>query len=168
MPFNLIKTYNSHLELLHLNGPQRKTSLMGIFNRDIVNNPSFKFRAKQIVPTPKDGQDKMEILFTHLTEAIVDKKTRKREYDNERACRLHWLRFHTEEIKKANMLVFSIDEPEGIRTYVYDIDEYYVIILEPLRNGNDYYLITAYYLSGKDRKRDKIIKKHKRKLDEIY
>lgn len=48
------------------------------------------------------------------------------------------------------MLVFSVKEPEGIRTYIYDKDEKYVIILEPLRNGTQYYLLTTYYLTGKD------------------
>lgn len=65
------------------------------------------------------------------------------------------------------MLIFSVKEPEGFRTYIYDKDEKYVIILEPLRNKNEYYLLTAYYLSGKDSKRDKIVKKYNRRLDEI-
>jgi len=65
------------------------------------------------------------------------------------------------------MLFFSVKEPEGVRTYIYDTDEKYVIILEPLRNINQYYLLTAYHLMGKDAKRDKILNKYKRKLDEV-
>ena len=66
------------------------------------------------------------------------------------------------------MFLFSVKEPEGIRTYYYDADEKYVIVLEPLRCGDAYYLLTAYYIKGKDEKRNKIEKKYKRKLDVIY
>ncbi len=65
------------------------------------------------------------------------------------------------------MLLFSVDEPEGLRTYLYDKDERYVIILEPLRKKAEYYLLTAYFLTGKDAQRDKILKKYKRKLNYI-
>ena len=81
---------------------------------------------------------------------------------------LQWIRFHLNQKKKTNMLLFSVREPEGIRTYYYDSDEKYVIILEPLRNKNAYYLITAYFVKGKDAKRNKIEKKYKRRLDKVY
>ncbi len=55
MAFNLIKKYNSLLELAHLNDGQRRISLYGIFKRDIVDNDNFKFRKKQIWPIKKDG-----------------------------------------------------------------------------------------------------------------
>ncbi|MCE2771514.1 MAG: hypothetical protein LW711_16105 [Saprospiraceae bacterium] len=66
------------------------------------------------------------------------------------------------------MYLFSVKEPEGYKTYFYDNDEKYVVVLEPLRNKNEYYLLTAYYLTGKDIKRDKIMAKYtKRRLNEI-
>lgn len=99
---------------------------------------------------------------------MVDKETRKREYDNNRAIRLHWVKYHLDNGKKENMYLFSVKEPEGYRTYLYDKDEKYVVVLEPLRNKNEYYLLTAYYLSGKDVKRDKIMAKYKkRRLNDV-
>ena len=65
------------------------------------------------------------------------------------------------------MLLFSVKEPEGYRTYYYDKDEKYVIVLEPMRDGSAYYLLTAYYIKGKDAQRDKMMKKFKRKLDTV-
>ena len=50
MPFNLLKKYPELLEILHLNEHQRKKSLMGVYKRDIEDNPNFKFREKQIYP----------------------------------------------------------------------------------------------------------------------
>ena len=65
------------------------------------------------------------------------------------------------------MRLFSVQEREGIRTYYYDKDENYVIVLEPLRDGKSYYLLTAYYIQGKDAQRNKMEKKYKRRLEKV-
>ncbi len=56
------------------------------------------------------------------------------------------------------MICFSVKEPDGVRTYIYDKDEKYVIVLEPKHNNTIYYLLTAYHLRGKDAQRNKILK----------
>lgn len=140
---------------------------MGIFNRDIANNSCFAFRRKKINPTPADGQDTMARLFTHLTTVIIDKETRHREYDEARSARLHWIRYHVEEKKKDDMLIFSVEEPEGTRTYIYDKNEEYVIVLEPMKHVGEYYLLSAYHLEGKDKARNKMLKKYKRRLPSL-
>jgi len=169
MPLNLLKKYNQLLDIASMTEIHRRKSLRGIFDRDITNNPNFKFQTKPINPTPADGQDTMERFFTHLTTVITDKSINKREFDMARSVRLHWLRYHIEEQKKDNMLVFSVMEPNGIRTYIYDIDEKYVIVLEPMRDlkKNEYALLTAYYEDGKDKERSKIMKKYKKKLSDV-
>jgi hypothetical protein len=167
MPLNLLKIYNQLLEITAMNDAERKKSLKGIFNRDIVENPKFRFQNKSINPTPAEGQDSMDRLFTHLTTVITDKSINRREFDMPRSVRLHWLKYHIDQNKKDNMLIFSVDEPIGKRTYIYDKDEYYVIVLEPMRKKNEYYLLTAYYLEGKDKTRNKIMKKYERKLPAV-
>jgi len=167
MPLNLLKYYNQLLDIGGLSSFQRRLSLKGIFDRDITTNPSFKFRAKQITPTPKDGVITMETLYSHLTTVIVDKKTRQRSFDIHRSQRLHWLKYHIGKSKEDNILCFSVKEPEGFRTYIYDRDEKYVIVLEPKHKNTLYYLLTAYHLRGKDALRDKILSKYKRRLDEV-
>jgi hypothetical protein len=167
MPLNLIKSYNQLLELSSMNESQRKKSLKGIFDRDITNNLNFKFQTKQINPTPADGQDSIERLFTHLTTVIADKSTNKREFDMTRSVRLHWIKYHIEKRKKDNIFVFSVAEPNGTRTYIYDKDEQYVIVLEPMRKKDEYYLLTAYYIEGKDNARDKMMKKYRRRLNDV-
>ncbi len=164
MPLNLLKKYNALLELDSLSPRDREKSLMGVFNKDIVNNLSFKFQGKQINPTPQDGAISMNILFMHLTTQIIDEKTREREFELHRSRRLHWIKHHIDERKKENMLVFSLKEPFGFRTYVFDVDENYVIVLEPLREKNEYYLLTAFHIQGKDAKRDKFKIKYARRL----
>lgn len=166
--FNLTKKYNQLLELAMLAPEQRKQSLLRIFNRDIAQNDNFNFRSKKIYPITKEEQDRMETLFVHLTTEKVDYKENKREYDSFRSERLHWIKYHIEENKQDNMLIFSIDDVKyGIRTYIYDVIEKYVIILEPYRNGQSYYLITAYYLQGGGDK-NKIESKYKRRLPTIF
>jgi hypothetical protein len=167
MPLNLLKKYNELLEISAYNDSQRRISLRAIFDRDITNNQNFKFKGKQITPTPADGVIKMDTLYTHLTTEIKDKVTRRREFEIHRSVRLHWVKFHINESKADNMLIFSVNEPEGNRTYIYDKDEKYVIVLEPLRKGDGYYLLTAYHIMGKDAQRDKFANKYKRKLDEL-
>jgi hypothetical protein len=167
MPLNQIKTYNSLLDISGLSERDRKTSLKAIFNRDVSSNINFKFKGKQIQPTPKEGELKLETLYAHLTTVVTDKKTRKREYDIHRSKRLHWLKYHVEEKRKEGMLVFSSRDKDGIRTYIYDVTEYYVIVLEPLRKIDEYYLLSAYHLRGRDK--EKIANKYKRRrLNELY
>lgn len=161
MPLNQIKKYNSLLDISGLSIRERERSLKAIFKRDVADNTNFKFRTKQIQPTPKEGQLKLDILYAHLTTVVTDKKTRKREYDIHRSKRLHWLKHHLEEKQKEGMLVFSTKDRDGIRTYIYDTTEYYVIVLEPLRKVDAYYLLSAYHLRGRDK--EKIVKKYKRR-----
>jgi hypothetical protein len=168
MPLNLLKTYNDLLELAMLDEFQRKQSLQRIFERDFITNPNLNFKTKPIQPTPKNGEIPMTTLFKHLTTVILDKNTRERVFEMERSTRLHWVRFHLEERKENDILHFSVLEPEGIRTYIYDVTEMYVIVLEPLKKINEYYLLTAYQLKGKDAKRNKILQKYKRRLNELH
>lgn len=168
MPLNLIKIYNDLLELISMGEHERTNSLRGIFERDFEKS-SPVFKGKAIYPTPQgNGEIPMDTLFRHLTTVMTDKNTRKREFEMERSQRLHWVRFHLDQKKKDNMLLFSVQEQEGIRTYYYDKDEDYVIVLEPLRNKQSYYLLTAYHISGKDAKRKKMDRKYKRRLPEVY
>ncbi len=166
--FNLLKKYNDLLEWGEYNEYERQRSLRGVFDRDFVHASSVTFKQKKVQPTPKDGEIPMDTLFTHLTTVITDKSTRKRTFDPNRSRRLHWVKFHLGEQKPDKMLHFSVEESKGIRTYIYDITEKYVIVLEPLRKVNEYYLLTAYYLKGKDAKRNKILRKYKRTLKELY
>lgn len=167
MPLNLLKKYNDHLELGAYNVQQRNSSLQAIFDRDIAQNNDFKFNQKRIQPTPLDGEIKMSTLFTHLTTVITDYNTKQRDFDIHRSVRLHWVKHHIDIKKQDNMLHFSVKEPQGNRTYIYDKEEKYVIVLEPLRKINEYYLLTAYHLKGKDLKRNKILKKYRRRLNEL-
>lgn len=169
MPFNLLKTYNQLLEIKHLTEKQRTESLMAIFNRDIANNTGFKFNSKLIRPIAIEGREPLEILFTHITTTITDTNSRKREFDIYRSERLHWIKYHIEKGESDKVYIFSAEDKDGIRTYIYDEVEHYVIVLNPkvnTKNEHYYYFLTAYHLRGKDK--FKIMKKYKRKLNELY
>ena len=141
MPLNLIKTYNSLLELDAFDEEERNASLMGIFKRDFVDSGNY-----------------------HLV-TMEDRLHRERIYDRNRAVRLHWIKYHLEERQPEHLQVFSVKDKVAIRTYLYDVQESYVIVLEP-RGDNRYYLLTAYYLLG--RNRYKIEHKLKRRLAKVY
>ena len=86
---------------------------------------------------------------------------------------MHWIRYFLEERKKENVEVFSVEERDQkkrqniTRTYIYDKEQKYVIVLEPQRNQRDYYLLTAYHLN-KDYGEKSINKKLKYKLPDVY
>lgn len=149
MPFNLLKKYPELLELGHLSNSQRLNSLRGVFARDIENNLGFNFRKKSIRPTKKEGELPMDTLFKHLTSRKdkdeKGKMLRSRSFEMDRSRRLHWIKYHINENKREKISVFSYeDRRQGktvIRTYIYDKQEEYVIILEPQRSKRDYYLL---------------------------
>lgn len=150
---------------MHMPPQQRIGSLRGVFNRDFVESAPVFFRGKKINPVVADGPS-LDILFRHLTTEVVDKKTRHREFEPDRSHRLHWIKHHLCECSPDAIEVFSVEDEGGIRTYIYDETNSYVIILAPYRNGLEYYLITAYYLTG--RNPEKIKRKMARKLPTIY
>jgi hypothetical protein len=175
MPFNLLKNYPELLDLIHLNNEQRKQSLKNVFKRDIEDNPDFSFRRKRIWPIK--GEDiPMQLLFEHLTttnEPKQDENGRiftKRIFEMDRSKRLHWIKFHIEESKIDDVFYFSVEDRIGgediVRTYIYDSEQKYVVVLEPQRKKNNYYLITAYYLNKPEGEKT-ILKKMKRKLPDV-
>ena len=179
MPFNLLKKYPELLEIMHLGETQRIASLKAVFDRDIQNNLNFKFRQKQLRPILMDGETTMGTLFNHLTREEIKetdeggRTIKKRIFEKDRSMRLHWIKHHIEETKKDKIEVFSsLERDVKARknvtiTYIYDLDQKYVIVLEPQRSGLDYYLKTAYYLN-KDYGVDQMNKKLQKKLNEVY
>ncbi|MFP3593963.1 hypothetical protein [Chryseobacterium sp. SIMBA_038] len=170
MPTNLLVKYNSLLDLLGQSENVRNRSLRGVFDRDFVIGTPLVFNNKPIYPTSVNGSLPMDTLFRHLTTVIVDQATRKREYERTRSVRLHWVKHQINELCKipdSNILRFSLKEPDGFRTYIYNVSERYVIVLEPLRDRTAYYLLSAYHVTGNEKLRDKFLKKHKRRLPEL-
>jgi hypothetical protein len=179
MPLNKLKKYPELLEILDLSPANRNLSLRGIFNRDIEDNPDFSFRKKRIYPVKSDGKPDMDRQFMHLTcEEVMEEnelgnKYSKRVFDKDRSMRLHWIRHHIEERLPDKIEVFSVEERDMrkrqnvIKTYIYDKDEKYIIVLEPQRLGTSYYLLSAYYLNREYGVKE-IQKKQKKKLPEIY
>jgi hypothetical protein len=161
MPFNKLKKYPELLELNGLDERARQQSLQAIFDRDIADNDNFRFRGKRIYPIKTDGEIDMDRELMHLTTEEVEdtdeqgRKFKRRVFDKFRSERLHWIKPHIEEkISDSEIEVFSVNERNQrkrmnvARTYIYNKTRKYVIVLEPqTRNGESYYLLTAYYLN---------------------
>lgn len=168
MPFNLMKKYDSLLDLESFNPSQREESLSKIFQRDFIEYQNT-FNNKKVIPTIEDGKTKMEILFSHLTRYDDHQgETNERIFDLDRAKRIHWIRHHLEHYKKeTDLSIFSVKESNSIRTYILNETKSYVIILEHKQTTSSqyYFLLTAYYLKG--RNLQKIINKKKRQLNKV-
>lgn len=155
MPFNLLKKYPDLLELASYNTHDRNECLRKIYKRDIEEYDLF-FRNARIYPTKNESDETtFNTHFAHLTTKEFEETNelgeivKKRSFDMFRSIRLHWVRAHIEEItNEPDILVFSNEYPH-IRTYIWNKKEKYVVILEPQRKPNSYYLLTAYYLNEK-------------------
>ncbi len=179
MPFNFEKRYPDFLEFAYLDENARTKSLRAIFNRDIQENVDFKFRGKMIRPIKKEGQDGMEILFDHLTKESIEEKDdsgrkfKRRYFEAERSKRLHWILPYINESIKEEILVFSAEErnqlkrQDEIKTYIYNKTRNYVIVLLPQRSMQDYYLLTAFYVTLSGTKKN-LEKKYKNRLSKVY
>lgn len=144
MPSNLLKAYNQTLELLYVEERDNINSIKAVFHRDFYQT-SLSFKDMMVVPTVADGEDTMSRLFRHLTTIVVDEKTKKREFDSDRAVRIHWIKHHIEE-KKATNLIYTVKDER--RIYILDKDEKYVIVFEPSRTEKKLFLLTAYKLQA--------------------
>ena len=161
------------MEILHLTPTQRNTSLKGVYQRDIEDNPHLKFRDKQIYPIKSNGKIDMERQFIHLTCEEVQEKDEKgrllppkRVFEKDRSQRLHWIKHHINESSPNKITVFEITERDTkkradvTKTYIYDKEQKYVIVLENQKKDS-YYLLTAYFLNKPHGK--KIIEKKMKK-----
>ena len=179
MPHNQIKRYPQLLEIIHLNEYARKVSLRAIFDRDITENDKFQFNKKVIRPTKVDGEIDLGNVFNHLiTEDFYEtdengKNIKRRGFEKDRSHRLHWLKPHIESKIKDEVHCFSVIERDQrkrkdiVRTYIFNITEKYVVVLEPQNSNRDYFLLTAYHLNKKYGLKQ-MKKKMKQKLDELY
>ena len=175
MPTNLLKKYPELLDLaLYKNEKERDSSLLAIYNRDIVENNMLAFQSKRIYPTKdEDGEVEMSREFMHLTrEEITDTQPDgttidKRVFDMFRSQRLHWIKPHImEQTGENDIVIFSVNQADP-KTIIYNRKQKYVIILQPQkRSGNAYYLLTAYYLN-KDYGVKMIERQLKKRLDEV-
>lgn len=174
---NLTKAYDELLELDHYNESQRRDSLLRIFNRDIADNSDFYFRDKVIRPLKSEDATGTEVLFHHLTCEEIEveeggRKFKRRVYEKERSIRIHWIKHHIEE-RIDSIHVFSVSERDQkkskdvIKTYIYNSEKKYIIVLQPQKSEMDYYLLSAYHLN-KSWGEKSIKKKMKKRLAKVY
>lgn len=172
--FNLLKKYPQLLDLIGLCETERLCDLKSIFLRDIEDNPNFSFRSWKIYPIKAQGKADMGTLFKHLTcEAVQveDENGRtyqKRVFEMDRSQRLHWINHHVKEQTPDNLDVFTIYEKDAKKrkvkkTYIYDMKEKYVIVLEQQRS-KAFYLLTAYHLN-KEYGKKALEKKMKKRIE---
>lgn len=161
MAINQSKNYPQLLEILHLSKYWRKISLRKIFDRDITFNDAFLFQTKQIRPIKADGEIDLSNVFNHLiteddfVESENGSTYKRRIFEKDRSERLHWIKPHVDETIKDTVHVFSVIERDKrkrkniTRTYIYNVDQKYVVVLEPQNSEIDYFLLSAYHLNKK-------------------
>lgn len=179
MAINYIKKYKDLLEINYFKEHERTISLRDIFDRDIADNSSFTFQNRIIRPLKKEDIYDVDSLFKHLTHRTSEEKDKRGviikkrdDFDFERSKRIHWILPHIKESIKDEIRIFSsivrVKGKDVTRTFIHNVTENYIIILEPQRSGLDYYLITAFYLEKKYGGPNMVKGLYKRKLQEVY
>lgn len=174
---NIIKKYPELLDLQGISELERYHDLLSIFKRDIEDNPIFAFRTWRIYPIKAQGEADMGRLFKHLTceEVYIENENGttypKRVFEMSRSQRLHWIKHHVNESSPQNIDVFTVEDRDRKKrkvrkTYIYDHEEEYVIVLEQQRSCA-FYLLTAYHLN-KEYGKKSLEKKMKRRLPTIF
>ncbi len=174
MPTNLLKKYPELLDLIGSMSDILK-SLRGVYNKDIENNPDFKFRGIPIHPIKStDGELEMDRTFKHLTTKEFDQyddsgnllSEKKRAFDANRARRIHWINHNVHETIPENLDIFTVIQWDAKKhqdvkhTYIIDTKGKHVIVFDR-RGQKDFYLLTAFYMD--DPYAEKKFKKLKKK-----
>lgn len=158
MPTNQLVIYNRLLELLHGTPARNIASIRAVFNRDFVEGPVITFYKLPILPRPTEDSSPIEQLFWHLTTVEVDNRVKKRAFDTNRALRIHWIKHHL-ITRVHNTLYFKVKDEN--RVYILDQDEKYLVVLDPSRAKNAFYLLTAFHLGDSGFR--KVLKKYEKR-----
>jgi hypothetical protein len=121
--------------------------LYGIFKEHFINNNTFLADKIYIDPKIDDkerGMDKPKIYWHIISK--VNQRSKKREFDSKRACRIHWIKpiilnNQNPKIK----LFYHLEKNEKIRLYLWADNVDFIVILQKLGRASSY-LVTSFYI----------------------
>lgn len=120
--------------------------LYAIFKDDFVNNDVHLNGTVYIDPKSHDKEDGKEKVFCHIV-TKVNPKTKKREFDENRASRIKWIKkiienYFNHQIK----LFYHYEEKQKvIRLYLWAYNKDFIVIIQKLGKKSSY-LVTSFYI----------------------
>jgi len=130
--------------------------LYDIFKNDFIVNKCYLAQKIYIDPISNDKNNGKEKVFWHI---ITRKQKGKRVLDNQRACRIKWVRKIIDNYCDNRIKMFYyFEDSKKIRLYLWVYSYDFVVILQRLGKSSSY-LVTSFYIDNQ-KKRDKFQKKY--------
>jgi len=132
--------------------------LYNLFKRDFIDNDTHLASSIYVNPnfgTPIDGKEE---IFWHVV-TRKNPSTRLREFDNNRASRIEWIKKAIENHTHGEIKLFYFYENNRkIKLYLWVHNHDFLVILQKL-GSTESYIVSSFYIDN-DRKRDKTQKKY--------
>lgn len=145
--FTTIATQNEIYEMLY-----------NIFKRDFIDNNTHLAGAIYLNPNFGTPVNSKEEIFWHIV-TRKNERTRVREFDEDRASRIEWIKKAVEHYTHSDIKLFYFYENSGkIRLYLWIYNHDFLVILQKI-GDTESYIVTSFYIDN-DKKRDKTNRKY--------
>lgn len=119
--------------------------LYKIFKTDFIDNSTYLANKIYIDPKSKEKIDGKENIFWHVI-TRTNQRTKQREFDEERACRIKWIKkiivnHGHSEIK----LFYNYEKNRQVRLYLWAYNFDFIVIIQKLGKKSSY-LVTSFYI----------------------
>ena len=137
--------------------------LYDIFKNDFIVNKCYLAQKIYIDPISNDKNNGKEKVFWHI---ITRKQKGKRVLDNQRACRIKWVRKIIDNyFDKRIKMFYYFEDNKKIRLYLWAYSYDFVVILQKLGKSSSY-LVTSFYIDNQ-KKKDKFQKKYEDYINKV-
>ena len=119
--------------------------LYAIFKNDFIDTSCHLANTIYIDPQSHKKKDGKEEIFWHIT-TRDNKKNKKREFDEQRACRIKWIKpiilnHNHDKIK----MFYHLESLGKVRLYLWAFEVDFLVILQKLGSSSSY-LVTSFYI----------------------
>jgi len=119
--------------------------LYDIFRNDFVDNRCYLGQKIYIDPCSNKKRDGKEKIFWHVI-TKQNSRTRKREFDKKRACRIKWINVIIENyLDKKIKMFYYFEANKKIRLYLWAYEVDFIVIIQKLGKKSSY-LVTSFYI----------------------
>jgi len=121
--------------------------LYKIFKKDFIDNHTFLANKVYIDPKKDDIERSINKpkIYWHIV-SKVNPRNKKREFDSNRGCRIHWIKPIILNNQNPKIKLFYHLEKTGkIRLYLWAYDFDFIVILQKLGSASSY-LVTSFYI----------------------
>ncbi len=141
--------------------------LYSIFHDHFIKSRVYLAKSIYVNPGYHGKKNGKENIFWHIV-TRTNNKTKEREFDTQRASRIHWIKPIIENYNNHEIKLFYADYNKKIRLFLWAEDYDFVVILQKLGNNYSSYLVTSFYIEEwKKKKFQKMYENYINGLDKL-